>query len=231
MSLQAQQRRCVRPARRRWRIRLARSLVEAGLEGLQDVGLGVVAHGDDEGKAELRDIGVVQRWEVCALGVGQGVEPGGGLFGGGFGGQPLAPAPACRQGRGGRCSTPRRSSSLAARNTAAQRVVQADGAVMGGAKFQVEGALGDPGRMFEDAAEVLHEIGARPCGWAAVRGAVRMGLAPMAGDVDAARQPDPVVLLHIVEEALQRRRCGPAGRSGGSAGRCSSSWARPAPSA
>ena len=37
---------------------------DAGLEGFQDAGLGVVAHRDDEGEAELRDIGVVQLGEA-----------------------------------------------------------------------------------------------------------------------------------------------------------------------
>ncbi len=35
-------------------------VVEAGLEGVQDVGLAEALHGDDEGEAELRDIGVVE---------------------------------------------------------------------------------------------------------------------------------------------------------------------------
>ena len=45
---------------------------------------------------------------------------------------------------------------------AAERVVQAAGGVVRGAELELIGALGDPGRMLEDAAEVCDEVVARP---------------------------------------------------------------------
>ena len=46
---------------------------EAGLEGVQDAGFGVVADGDDEGEAVLGDVIGVQALEFGALDIGQGV--------------------------------------------------------------------------------------------------------------------------------------------------------------
>ena len=59
-------------------------VVDAGLEGLQDLRLGVVADGDDEGEAVLGDVLFVQPLEGAAFVVGQRVKRGAGLFGGGF---------------------------------------------------------------------------------------------------------------------------------------------------
>ena len=53
---------------------------------------------------------------------------------------------------------------------------------------------------------------------------VRMGGDPVARDVDAPRDPDIVVRLHIVDEA-RAPRCGRGGRSAGNAGRSTASSA------
>ena len=107
-----------------------------------------------KGKPNLVDIGGVELGEQFALGVGQRVEPGGGLFPGRFRRQPLGLRQLAGEvGVGVEHAEPL---GLAGRaEDAAQRIVQAAGAVMRGAEFQLEGAFGDPGRMLEDAAEAL----------------------------------------------------------------------------
>ncbi len=88
---------------------------------------------------------------------------------------------------------------------AAQCVVQSAGAVVGRAELQLPGAFGDPRRVLEYAAEGLDEAGLVHARRAQRRGLVGMVLLPVAGDVDAARQPHLVVALDVVDEALQRR--------------------------
>src|SRR5690606_19226768 len=54
------------------------------LENGGDRCLVVIARVDDEGEAELFDIGIVERGEALALVIGQGIEAGRRLFGGAF---------------------------------------------------------------------------------------------------------------------------------------------------
>ena len=136
-------------------------VADARLEGGEDVVLGLAPHRDDEGEAELRDIGGVELGERVALGVGQRVEPGGGLL--------VRSIPAVRRlaaaslpaRSGWAFSTPSRSSSVAARNTRHSALCRPPARVVGGAELQLEGAFGDPGRMLEDAAEQRDEIVSR----------------------------------------------------------------------
>ena len=180
-------------------------VADAGLEGGEDVGLVEAAHGDDEGEAELRDVGVVELGEAGALGVGQGVEAGAGLLGGRFRRSGAWRRRACRRGRGGRsarrAARPRRRSGRRGRARCAGRSAVS----WAGPSSQGVGALGDPGRVLEDAAEAGDEVGAvhAPRGAGAGAGAGwRAG--PVAGDVDAARDPDLVVALDVVDEAGER---------------------------
>ena len=53
---------------------------KTGLKGGQDRRLGIVAHGNDEGKAVPGYIGAVHLLELGPLGVGQGIQARAGLF-------------------------------------------------------------------------------------------------------------------------------------------------------
>ena len=88
---------------------------------------------------------------------------------------------------------------------AAERVVQATGAVVRGAELELMGAFGDPGGMLEYAAEALDEFCARHARGPERWRLVGMRLLPVAGDVDAARQPDLLMRLDVGNESLQRR--------------------------
>ena len=78
--------RCARPGAQAVANSLSRVVAEAGVQGGEDHRLGVVADRDDEGEAELLDVGGVELGELAALVVGQRVEAGGRLLGGrGFG--------------------------------------------------------------------------------------------------------------------------------------------------
>ena len=129
---------------------------DAGLEGLQDARLVEAAHGDDEGEAELRLVGVVELGEAGALGVGEGVEAGAGLLGGGFGGQAFR-----RRQLAGEVGVGLEDGEALLRaggaEGAGEGVGEAGGGVVGGAELEVEGALGDPGGVLEDAAVALDE--------------------------------------------------------------------------
>ena len=96
-----------------------------------------------------------------------------------------------------------RSCSVAARKIDAQREVEAGGGVVGGAELAVEGAFGDPGRVLEDRAEMADELGAVHLGGDEIGRLVGMMLGPVAGDVDAAGEPDLVLGSDVVEEALE----------------------------
>ena len=206
---------------------VALSLVEAACEGGEDRGLGVVAHGDDEGKADVwrhrrRSVG-----EAGALGVGQRVEAGA---------RPvrrsmsavsrLAAASLPARSGWARQHRHRARSAEAARNTRASAFCKPVGAVMGRAELQQPGAVGDPGRMFEDAADrrATNSLAVISDGQhALVR---RVGRGPVPGDVDAAREPDAARgSAHGRGTASARRSC-PDGRSAGCAGRSTSSSAR-----
>ncbi len=132
-----------------------RRVVEPALEGRQDRIEPVPAHADDEREAEPGVVGVVQAVEARVLGVGQPVEPGAGLLGGGVGGQVAFPRrlagevgvaahqrqPALRRGvadRGGE--------GVAEGGEGGERPAPGDG-------------LGDPGRVLEDALEGGDEAG------------------------------------------------------------------------
>ena len=73
---------------------------------------------------------------------------------------------------------------------------------MGGAKFKVKGAFGDPWRMFKNAAKAGDETGlvhlAGP-----VAPLVRMGCRPMCSDLAPGREPDIGVALGIGQKPLQ----------------------------
>src|SRR5690606_20276270 len=72
---------------------------------------------------------------------------------------------------------------------AGERVVQSAGRVMRRAEFKVEGSLGYPRGMFEDAAEAGDEIGFLHTARAQRGSAVGVMRAPMRGDLPARRQP------------------------------------------
>ena len=74
---------------------------------------------------------------------------------------------------------------------------------LAGAEFAIEGAFGDPGRMLEDRAEMADELGAVHLRGHMIRRLVRMVLGPVAGDVDAAGDPDLVLGPDVVEELLE----------------------------
>ncbi len=149
------------------------------------------AHGDDEGKAELLDIGVVELVKLARSASVRASRPARGLLGGRFRRQALCRAPACRQGPDGRSARRAARSSLAPRKTCAKRAVQADGAVVGGAKAHVEGALGDPGRVLEDAAVVRDEFGSRAMRLGPSARRIGVGRPPVLRDLAARRQPRP----------------------------------------
>jgi hypothetical protein len=111
--------------------------------------LRVVAHGDDEGKAELRRIGRVEALELGPLGVGQRVEPGRGLFGRRRLGQPPRLRKLAREVGMGR-EHPEAAVLRRRAEHARERVVQPRRGVVRGAEFQRPGAFRDPGRMLED---------------------------------------------------------------------------------
>ena len=107
---------------------VARSLPMRVSNAAEDLVLGLVPHRDDEGKAELRDVGGVELGEQLALLVGQRVEAGGGLFASSIPRSAAWPAASLPARSGWALSTPSRSVSLAARKIAAERIVQAAGA-------------------------------------------------------------------------------------------------------
>jgi hypothetical protein len=162
-------------------------------------GLGVVAHGDDEGKAVLCDIGGVQRWKVarsssvsassaalaCSA-VDSGVR------------RRRASLPA-RSGWARR--TPSRSSGWPSGTSGPARCAgrprcHARGQVPASqARSAIQGECSkmEPKRSTNRARVI----------WLGRSKRLGMGLCPMPGDVDAAREPDAVVRLCIVEKALQ----------------------------
>ena len=152
----------------------SRSLATRVSKACEDARLVEAAHGDDEGEAELRLVGVVELGEAGALGVGQGVEAGAGLLGGGLGRQAL---------RGGELAgevgvgLEDGEALLRAGGAegAGEGVGEADGGVVGGAELEVEGALGDPGGVLEDAAEAGDEGVLRQGGGALGDGRARGG--------------------------------------------------------
>ena len=153
----------------------------------------MVAHGDDEGKAEFRDIGIVEGGELRPLRVGQRVQTGAGLFRRAFLRQTFCGGQLARQigvsGQNAKTLLRRRGAK-----DAGQCIVQSDRAVMRGAKLQIVGAFGDPGGMLENTA-IARDEGA-PVHLAGTL-APDMGVLahPVLGDVDAACEP------HIIEAA------------------------------
>src|SRR5690606_27960173 len=89
-----------------------------------------------------------------------------------------------------------------------------------------EGALGDPRRMLEHAAKPGDELVAAHATWAERRRPVGMRGAPVGGDLAAGRQPDAIVALHVVDEALESR--GATGTAYEAAVQANSHHARPA---
>jgi hypothetical protein len=120
-------------------------------KGLENVVLAEALDGDDERKPEIAHVARIELGEAGMLLLAQPVEPGACLFRGRFrsqlsGNGQLPARSGCAR------STPRRSSGLAARNSAhsaswtlACRQRSSNAAV-------IVGALRDPGRMFENAA-------------------------------------------------------------------------------
>src|SRR5690606_26689504 len=137
-----------------------------------------ILHRDDEGKAELLDIGAVQAGEGLALLVGERVKPGGRLFGSRFRRQALC---LCQlSGKVGVCLEDAEALILVRRaEDAGKRVVKAAGAVVRRAKFQIVGAFGDPRGMLEDAAEAADEILAAHSAWSQGWRDIGMVLAPV----------------------------------------------------
>ena len=83
----------------------------------------------------------------------------------------------------------------------AQRVVQADGGVMCGAKFQCVCAFGDPCGMLKYAAVSVNEgVDFHPA--RALIALIWVLFGPMLRDVDAARGPDLFKALNVLDEAL-----------------------------
>ena len=132
-------------------------MMQAGLERLQDVRLGLALHRQDEGEAKARLIGVIQLREPPPLRIRQHVEPGGGLLLRGV----LREAP-------GRVQLPgeigmgvdERELPLLRGGAHDRRHIgmQALGCVASGAEPVVIGTLRHPGGMFENAAEAGDEL-------------------------------------------------------------------------
>ena len=90
--------------------------------------------------------------------------------------------------------------------------VEADRGVVGGAELEVEGALGDPGRVLEDAAEAGDEGVLGEGGRALGDGRRGVAGAPVGGDLGAGGEPGVAAGVDVVEEA------GEAGGAAGAAG-------------
>ena len=161
----------------------------------------MVFHRDDEGEAEFLRVGLVQLGEGGAFLICQRIQPGGGLFGGRLRRQPLR-----RRQFPGKVRVGLQHDQAAVRvrlaEHPAKQVVDARHAVMGAAQLQHVGVFGDPGGMFEDAAECGDEPVARHFRRAVER-LGRMSFQPVAGDVDAPGDPDVVMIVHIIEETAK----------------------------
>ena len=203
--------RCARPARRRWRIRWRGRCRSARSKAARIACLVVAAHRDDEGKAELGRIGVVElgearrarrrsarrarrrparrRFRRQALG---GSELAGEI------GVRLQHAEPLVLRRG-----PERAGQR--RLHARPRVSCAGPSSSACARSAIQGECSKMPPKRATKASRSERRGPRP----GRRG--RMPRRPVLGDVDAAREPDLVVPLGVVEEARQRRRPAPAG--------------------
>ena len=155
------------------------------------------------GKSVLLRVGPVQFGEAGPLGVGQRIEPGGGLFRRRCFGQPAGRRQPPRQVRmgfqhaeplvlAGGPELPR------------ERTVHADSGVMRRPQLVLPGALRDPRRMLENAAEAGNEAltvhRRRPF----PHGRRRMHGLPVAGDVDAPREPDGLTPRRMFDEPPER---------------------------
>ncbi len=215
------------------------------------------AHGEDEGPAEARVVVRVQLLQARELLRRAVREAGTGSARSWTRRSGPAPPSPCRRVPGGRGSgrAARRARPRARRSPSHASASRGSGSRLRDAG---EGASRDPRRVLVDAVQQRDE-GVSPAASSAARdregeggscwrrGAHRMlsdsapheGLvriermrgAPVAGDVDAAADPDTVVLLRRDRGNAAARASGPAGRAGGNACRCSSSWATSAPSA
>ena len=212
------------------RLELSRLVVrQALLEGGEDLGLGPALDGHDEGEAELRPVGVVEREEAVALLPRQAVEPGRGLLLRRIGRQ-LRDRRAARRDRDGRGSAPACARGGAASTTAAMRGVQALGVVLRrrrgrrpGASAAIQGECSKTSPRSSATSARLMPLGRRSAG--------RWWRIQCRATSIRRRHPDALVGGDVVEEARQRRRPARAARRGGSAGRRTSSSGAASPSA
>ena len=210
--LQPEQRDALDLRGRRCRTRSRGRCRSASREGRQDARLVVVAHGDDEGKAELRLVGVVELGEARALGVGQRVEPGAGLLGGRLRASAAWPRPACRRDRGGPSarraarSRSRRGRRAQARCAGRRRCRAPGRAPASQARSAIHGECSKmPPKRATKASSVHRARAARPRPVAGCVARQWRAMSTRRGD------PDLLVRLDVVEEARQRRgAAGPA---------------------
>ena len=170
----------------------------------------VVAHRDDERETELRLVGVVERGEPRALGVGQRVEPGAGLLGGRIPAvSRLRRRELAREVGVGRENAEPLVLAAPTRKARASALCDADGGVVGGAELERVGPLGDPRRMLEDAAEARDEVAGASASRAGARArGRRVASAQWRAISQPGREPDARRGPGVVEEPRERR--GPA---------------------
>ena len=178
---------------------------DAGLEGLQDRGLGVVAHGDDEGEAVLGDIGVVQALEACCARRRSGRRGRPWPVRRCFRASGAWRRRVCRQGRGGPCRTPSRSSGEAERNMRVSALCRPVALSWAGPSSRSKARSAIQGECSKMPPKRVDEAVARPSGWGA-RSACADGLLPNAAAMSMRRgNQTPSWRFGIVEEALQPR--------------------------
>ena len=170
-------------------------------EGIENAGLVMVTHGDDEGKTELLCIGIIEFGEGLPFVIGECIEAGTCLLGGG-----LLRKPSCCSQLAGEIRVGLEHTEAAVfvcgAKTPGQCIVEAGGAVMGGAQLEVVGFFGNPRRVLENATERLDEglsvHRRRTLPWCG-----RMMFVPMSGDVDPACKPDAIVAFRVVDETAK----------------------------
>ena len=152
---------------------------EAGLEGRQDARLSLSRTAMMNGKPNFM-VGVVELGEAVALGVGQGVEAGAGLLGGGLAGKALG-----RRQFAGEVGVGVEDAEafvrLAARKARASAQCEARGGVVGGAELELVGALGDPGECSKTPPKRWTKASSDMWRWCLGRRAAPGGVRPSAG--------------------------------------------------
>ncbi len=178
-------------------------VADADVHGAENGRLGVVANGDDEGETELRHVGGVQFLELRALVIGERIETGARLF--------------RRRGVGEALRLRELAGKIGVRDEHAQPFLLAWpcgtdcearsagplAVSLAGRELAVERALGDPGGMLEDRAEMTDELRAVHLRRDEIGRLVGVVLLPVSGDIDAAGEPDLVLAADVVEELLE----------------------------